>query len=72
MNYTDQEIAHQLGLGEDSQWEFKQIEFSGNRLPDTGRSALETVVERGRQSRSRKVTGKNGPSRTQRMRWSRP
>ena len=31
MSYTDQEIARQLRLGEDSQWEFKQIEFSGSR-----------------------------------------
>ena len=31
MNYTDQEIARQLRLGEDSRWEFKQIEFSGSR-----------------------------------------
>ena len=38
MNYTDQEIAHQLGLGEDSQWEFKQIEFSGNRAKSPSRN----------------------------------
>ena len=31
MNYSDQEIARQLRLGEDSQWEFKQTEFSGSR-----------------------------------------
>ena len=31
MNYSDQDIARQLRLGEDSQWEFKQIAFSGNR-----------------------------------------
>ena len=31
MNYEDDDIARQLRLGEDSGWEFKQIEFSGNR-----------------------------------------
>ena len=31
MSYTDDEIIRQLRLGEDSYWEFKQIEFSGNR-----------------------------------------
>ena len=31
MNYTDLQIERQLRLGEDSQWEFKQVEFSGNR-----------------------------------------
>ena len=27
----DEDIRRQLRLGEDSRWEFKQIEFSGNR-----------------------------------------
>ena len=31
MNYTDQRIVRQLRLGEDSQWEFNRVEFSGNR-----------------------------------------
>lgn len=31
LNYGDEDIARQLRLGEDSEWEFKQIEFSGNR-----------------------------------------
>ena len=31
MSYTDQEIERQLRSGEDSEWEFKQIEFSGSR-----------------------------------------
>ena len=30
MIYSDEEILLQLELGEDSRWEFKQIEFSGN------------------------------------------
>lgn len=31
MNYSNEEIARQLRLGEDSDWEFKQIEFAGSR-----------------------------------------
>ena len=31
MTYTDDDIKRRLRLGEDSQWEFKQIEFSGDR-----------------------------------------
>ena len=30
MSYSDEDIARQLRLGEDSHWEFKQIEFAGN------------------------------------------
>lgn len=30
MTYSDEDIACQLRLGEDSHWEFKQIEFAGN------------------------------------------
>ena len=37
MNYSDQEIARQLRLAEDSRWEFKQIEFSGSRPRSPGR-----------------------------------
>ncbi len=40
MNYTDQEIVRQLRLGEDSQWEFKQIKFSGNRPRSPNRDDL--------------------------------
>ncbi|MCY3989765.1 MAG: putative DNA binding domain-containing protein [Caldilineaceae bacterium] len=31
MTYTDEEILRRLRLGEDSAWEFKQLEFSGDR-----------------------------------------
>ncbi len=31
MTHREEEIRRQLGLGEDSHWEFKQIEFAGNR-----------------------------------------
>lgn len=40
MNYTDQEIARQIRLGEDSQWEFKQIEFAGSRPKGPSRDDL--------------------------------
>lgn len=30
-NFSDEEISRQLQLGEDSVWEFKQIQFSGHR-----------------------------------------
>ena len=30
MTYSDEEIRHQLQLGEDSHWEFKAVEFAGN------------------------------------------
>ena len=40
MTYTGQEIARQLSLGEDSHWEFKQIEFSGNRPKSPSRDDL--------------------------------
>ena len=30
-NFSDEEIGRQLQLGEDSAWEFKRIEFSGDR-----------------------------------------
>lgn len=40
MNYSDQDIARQLQLGEDSLWEFKQIAFSGNRPRSPSRDDL--------------------------------
>ena len=40
MNYSDQDIARQLQLGEDSLWEFKQIAFSGNRPTSPRRDDL--------------------------------
>ena len=40
MAYSDEDIALQLQLGEDSQWEFKQIDFSGTRPRSPGRNDL--------------------------------
>ena len=40
MTYSDEDIALQLQLGEDSQWEFKQIDFSGIRPRSPGRNDL--------------------------------
>ena len=40
MNYSNEEIVRQLRLGEDSYWEFKQIEFSGNRPKSPNRNDL--------------------------------
>ena len=40
MTHSDEDIARQLQLGEDSQWEFKQVEFSGNRLTSPRRDSL--------------------------------
>ena len=39
MTYSEAEIRVQLSLGEDSRWEFKQVEFAGNypRNPRAGR-----------------------------------
>ena len=31
MTYSNQDISHRLQLGEDSAWEFKQVEFAGNQ-----------------------------------------
>ena len=31
MTYSDEEILHRLRLGEDSAWEFKQVEFNGDQ-----------------------------------------
>ena len=40
MSHSDEEISRQLRLGEDSHWEFKQIEFSGHRPVDPRRDDL--------------------------------
>ena len=40
MNHSNEDIARQLRLGEDSGWEFKQIEFSGNRPTSPRRDDL--------------------------------
>ncbi len=40
MNMTDAEIRQRLRLGEDSGWEFKQIEFSGDRPTSPRREDL--------------------------------
>ncbi|MDE0145221.1 MAG: putative DNA binding domain-containing protein [Nitrospira sp.] len=40
MTYSDEDIAHQLRLGEDSHWEFKQIEFAGNQPKSPSRHDL--------------------------------
>ena len=40
MSYQDEDIARQLRLGEDSHWEFKQVEFAGNRPKSPNRNDL--------------------------------
>ncbi len=40
MNHSNEDIARQLRLGEDSDWEFKQIEFSGSRPTSPSRRVL--------------------------------
>lgn len=40
MTYSEAEIRLQLSLGEDSRWEFKQIEFAGNRPRNPRRDDL--------------------------------
>ena len=40
MNYSDDDIARQLRLGEDSHWEFKSVAFAGNRLQSPRRDSL--------------------------------
>ena len=40
MTYSDEDITLQLQLGEDSQWEFKQIDFSGTRPRSPSRNDL--------------------------------
>ena len=38
MNHSDEEILRQLRLGEDSHWEFKQVEFRGDRPASPSRN----------------------------------
>ena len=38
MTYSEGEIRRQLSLGEDSHWEFKEIEFAGNHPRSPGRN----------------------------------
>ena len=38
MLYSDEDIIRRLRLGEDSGWEFRQVEFSGNRPSEPSRS----------------------------------
>ena len=38
MTYSDEDIERQLRLGEDSHWEFKEIEFAGNHPRSPGRN----------------------------------
>lgn len=38
MSFSDEELKRQMRLGEDSHWEFKQIEFAGN-IPKSPRRA---------------------------------
>ena len=46
MNFSDEEIRRQMRLGEDSHWEFKEIEFAGNvpRSPRRGDLADELAA----------------------------
>ena len=40
MTYTVQDILDQIEAGEDSSWEFKQVEFAGTRLRSPKRAVL--------------------------------
>lgn len=40
MTYSDEDISRQLRLGENSRWEFKQIEFAGNNPKSPSRHDL--------------------------------
>ena len=40
MTYSDEEITRQLELAEDSRWEFKAVEFAGNRPKSPSREDL--------------------------------
>ena len=40
MSHSDEQIRRQLDLGEDSQWEFKQVEFAGSRPKRPSRDDL--------------------------------
>ena len=44
MYYSDEDIARQLRLGEDSHWEFKQVEFAGKRPRSPRRDDLADEV----------------------------
>ncbi|MXY51898.1 MAG: transcriptional regulator [Gammaproteobacteria bacterium] len=44
MTISDEDIRRQLALGEDSRWEFKQIEFSGNTPTSPRRSVFADEV----------------------------
>ena len=44
MNYSDDDIARQLRLGEDSRWEFKSVEFRGDRLHSPRRDSLANEI----------------------------
>ena len=39
MAYSSEQVTEQLSLGEDSQWEFKQVLFEGDRPKSLGRSS---------------------------------
>ena len=39
MAYSSEQVTEQLSLGEDSQWEFKQVLFEGDRPKSPGRSS---------------------------------
>lgn len=45
MKYDQQEIERRLRLGEDSAWEFKEIEFKGDRLPSSQRTSLMEEID---------------------------
>ena len=40
MNYTAKEVLDQIKAGEDSRWEFKQVEFAGRKLRSPKRDVL--------------------------------
>ena len=40
MNYTAKEVLDQIEAGEDSRWEFKQVEFAGRKLRSPKRDVL--------------------------------
>ena len=40
MTVGDEDIRQRLVLGEDSRWEFKQVEFAGSRLTSPSRDDL--------------------------------
>ena len=44
MRYSDEEIRHRLRLGEDSRWEFKAVEFSGDMPTSPSRGDLADEV----------------------------